>query len=115
MPHNLNSCFCLFIFLPGIPELECHQDFNKKGIPNQAIMRRQNVPKSDKEKSLKGVHVTEKWVEVETIGLNTQDRNTILSVTGLLDDRIINAAQTLLNAFFYSRTAVHYTGIKSKL
>ena len=32
-------------------------------------MRRQNVPKSDKEKSLKGVEVSEKWIEVETIGL----------------------------------------------
>ena len=42
-------------------------------------MRRQKVPKSDKEKR---VDVNEKWVEVESIGLNTQDRNTILSVTG---------------------------------
>ena len=78
-------------------------------------MRRQNVPKSGKEKSLKGVEVSEKWIEVETIGANTQDRNTILSVTGWLDDRIINAAQTLLKLHFSTPAAVHYTGIKSKL
>ena len=35
-------------------------------------MKRQKVPKSNKEKSLKEVEVNEKWVEVETIGLNTQ-------------------------------------------
>ena len=77
-------------------------------------MRRQNVPKSDKEKSLKEVEVNEKWIEVETIGLNTQDRNTILSVTGWLDDRIINAAQTLLKLHF-STPGLQYTTLGSNL
>ena len=45
-------------------------------------LRRRKVPKSDKEKIFKEVEVNEEWVEVETIQLNTQDRNTILSVTG---------------------------------
>ena len=74
-------------------------------------MRRQKVPKSDKEKR---VDVNEKWVEVESIGLNTQDRNTILSVTGWLDDRIINAAQTLLKLHF-STPGLQYTTLGSNL
>ena len=66
---------------------------------------------SDKEKR---VDVNEKWVEVESIGLNTQDRNTILSVTGWLDDRIINAAQTLLKLHF-STPGLQYTTLGSNL
>ena len=60
------------------------------------------------------MEVNEKWVEVETIGLNTQDRNTILSVTGWLDDKIINAAQTLLKMHF-STPGLQYTTLGSNL
>lgn len=77
-------------------------------------LRRRKGLIPDKEKSLKGAKFNQKWVEVGGIGLNMQDRKTILSEKGWLDDRMVNAAQTLLKLHF-STPGLQHTTLGSNL